>query len=453
MRRRGTRTTPVLTAIAVLAGMGLAGATPAVAAIGSLLPTSATSPSSGLVASAGAAVRAAATTATHDAGPAATQLAQLLNRNLSKRQSGLASPGPANPLNPVTAPAPVTIPGAIPSVTSLLPVPAPTVPPPALPSVTHPAPTIPVPVPSVTVPPPAIPMTVPTTPIVTPSVPPSTPQGASPAPATLNSTPGPAATAWGTAVAAATSSHSSARRGAASSSTPGAPAAPTLTPTAGSGTSTNADPTASNTPSGPSLAVRPDSSLTNGEKVTVTGTGFAPHFQGALAECNVTAGAPTVPVYGYPFPVGCTNPLQILTTTDGSGHLTAVFTVRTGRLGPPATGIDSAGQAAAIPAGQYPCPPTAPQVAAGATCKIAYIDAAGERASAVITFASQTVAPATASTGGPSASPGPGSLPFSGFGLGLWHLDQLGASLVCVGLALVLVSARSRRRVGAASSA
>ncbi len=452
MRRRGARTTPVLTAIAVLTGVALAGATPAVAAIGSLLPTSANSVSSGQAASAGAAVRAAATTVTHDAGPTATQLAQLLNRSLSTRQSGLASPVPANPLSPVTAPVPVTIPATIPSVTSVLPVPAPSVPLPTVPSIPHPVPTIPPPVPSVTAPPPAIPETVPTTPIVTPSVRPSTQHGASPAPATVNSAPGPAATPWGTAVAAATASHSSAR-GAASSSPSGAPAAPTLTPTAGSGTATNADPTASNTPSGPSLAVSPNSSLTDREKVTVIGTGFAPHFQGALAECNVTAGAPTVPVYGYPFPVGCTNPLQILTTTDGSGHLTAVFTVRTGSLGPPATGIDSVGQAASIPAGQYPCPPTPQQVAAGATCKIAYIDAAGERASAVITFASETVAPATASAGGASASPGPGSLPFSGFGLGLWHLDELGASLVCVGLALVLVSVRSRRRVGVTSSA
>ena len=186
--------------------------------------------------------------------------------------------------------------------------------------------------------------------------------------------------------------------------------------------------------------------------MTVTGTGFAPHFQGALAECNVTAGAPTIPVYGYPFPVGCTNPLQVLTTTDGSGHLTAVFTVRTGSLGPPAAGVDSAGQAAGIPAGRYPCPPTPQQVAAGATCKIAYIDAAGEHASAAISFASETAPPATASSGGAPSPPGPGSMPFSGFGVGLWHLDQLGASLLCAGAVLVVVSARARRRVGVTTS-
>ena len=112
----------------------------------------------------------------------------------------------------------------------------------------------------------------------------------------------------------------------------------------------NPDPAGPSTTAPPTLTVSPSTSLTNGERVTVTGTGFAPHFQGALAECNVTAGAPTIPLYGYPFPVGCTNPLRTLTTTDGSGHLTAVFVVRTGALGPPAPGIDSAGQNASLAA-------------------------------------------------------------------------------------------------------
>jgi hypothetical protein len=173
--------------------------------------------------------------------------------------------------------------------------------------------------------------------------------------------------------------------------------------------------------------------------------GFAPHFQGALAECDDTPGEPTMPLYGQPFPVGCTNPLQTLTTTDGTGHLITSFTIRTGTLGPPAAGVDSAKQDATHAAGKYPCPPTSAQIPAGSSCKITYIDALGERASATITFATSDAAPATAPAGGAVVQSGPGAIPFSGFGTGLWRLNQIGGVLVCVGCALILFALRARR--------
>jgi hypothetical protein len=78
------------------------------------------------------------------------------------------------------------------------------------------------------------------------------------------------------------------------------------------------------------------------------------------------------------------------------------------------------------------------------TCDLVYIDAAGEKAVARITFASQGVPPAS-SPGGTSTPPaGPGILPFSGFGAGLWRLNQIGGLLSFLGGAMILVGYRSR---------
>jgi hypothetical protein len=277
------------------------------------------------------------------------------------------------------------------------------------------------------------------------------------------------------------------------------PAVPALVPGAPTPPAVVTDPAAapgsgqvSARAAGPTLTVTPDSGLTDGQKVTVTGSGYSSGSAGGMAECNNTPGQPTVAVYGNAVPVGCTNPLQSLQATDSSGGFSTSFTVRTGTIGPPAQGNDSAGRSASADAAAYPCPPTAAQAAAGNTCGISYGDAQGHQASANVTFASSGAASSSSATsssagsspgsasagsgstvaGGSSVSGGTskgaitaasgsgasgtvgtdpasgsssGPLPFTGFGVGLWHLTLLGAVLTAAGSVLVVLGRRPRR--------
>ena len=150
------------------------------------------------------------------------------------------------------------------------------------------------------------------------------------------------------------------------------------------------------------VQVTPNSGLSDGSSVAVSGSGFTASSAGGVIECNNTAGQPTIQVLGNAVPVSCTNPLLALTTTDGSGALTATFTVHTGTVGPPATGADSGGGDAATDAASYPCPPTAAQQGAGASCVLAFGDQAGDQATTPITFSgggtTTTTTPATTTT-------------------------------------------------------
>ena len=240
------------------------------------------------------------------------------------------------------------------------------------------------------------------------------------------------------------------------------------------------------------ITVNPNSNLTNGQQVQVSGSGFAPSSAGGMAECNGAPNQPTEQVYGNAVPVGCTNPLQSLAATDATGSFHFTFTVKTGTIGPPASGKDSAGNDGAADAAKYPCPPTQQQVSQGITCSISYGDASGNQASANITFASPSTATqssssattgttaagaagggstattaaggsggsesaptagATDSSGGAATAGSGGSLPFTGFGVGLWRLSLLGLLLTALGLAMVVLARRpgalSRRAVRA----
>ena len=266
-----------------------------------------------------------------------------------------------------------------------------------------------------------------------------------------------------------------------SASSPGGSPAPLASPqvTTGTGTQTLAAGGA-----GPTITISPDSGLTNGEKVTVTGAGFTPASAGGMAECNNTPNQPTMTVEGNSVPVGCTNPLNSLASTNASGGFSASFTVKTGTIGPPAQGsTDSAGHSPATDAAAYPCPPTAAQAAAGNTCGISYGDASGKQASGDLHFASSasattsSTAPAGSASGsgssaagatggtstrasasgvgsgaaagapGASASDPGGSLPLTGFGIGLMRLALLGVVLVVSGCSLVVVGHRRRAHV------
>ena len=164
------------------------------------------------------------------------------------------------------------------------------------------------------------------------------------------------------------------------------------------------------------LVVSPDTGLTNGQSVTVSGSGFADSAAGAVLECNNDPGQPTVEVAGVEqAPVGCTDPLTTIVSTDASGNVPSTpFTVVTGTIGPPAAGTDSAGNDAATDAALYPCPPTPAQITAGDSCVIAFGTLGGSEVQAPITFEGQgggtttttaaptttTIAPTTTTTGG-----------------------------------------------------
>ena len=145
------------------------------------------------------------------------------------------------------------------------------------------------------------------------------------------------------------------------------------------------------------LIVSPNSGLTSGQSVTVTGSGYDASSTGAVLECNNASGQPTIAVLGNSIPVSCTNPLNSLHTTDASGNLSTTFTIVTGVTGPPGTGTDSSGGDAATDAAGYPCPPTPAQITAGVSCTIAYGDQGGAQASSLISFGGGTT---TTTSGG-----------------------------------------------------
>jgi hypothetical protein len=99
------------------------------------------------------------------------------------------------------------------------------------------------------------------------------------------------------------------------------------------------------------LTATPNTNLTNGQVVSVSGSGFSANGIGAIVECNSDPNQPTISVAGNPVPVGCSNPLNAIHGTNASGDLPATnFTVVSPTPGPPATGTDSSGGDAATDA-------------------------------------------------------------------------------------------------------
>ena len=151
-----------------------------------------------------------------------------------------------------------------------------------------------------------------------------------------------------------------------------------------------------------SLAVSPNSGLVNMQSVKVTGEGFAASSDGNILECN---GDPNQPTVALPAPVsstvsvGCSAPsISGLTVTSSSGLLSTSYKVVEGTVGPPCgtsdaltecPAADSSGLSPATDAAAYPCPPTPAQQAAGIVCVLTFGDAAGDTASAPISFASE----------------------------------------------------------------
>ncbi len=135
------------------------------------------------------------------------------------------------------------------------------------------------------------------------------------------------------------------------------------------------------------LQVSPSTNLTNGQTVTVSGSGLTASSTGAVIQCNNDPAQPTITVLGNEVPVSCTNPLSHIKSTDASGNLASFsLTVVTGVVGPPGTGTDSGSGDATTDAANYPCPPTAAQITAGDSCVIAFGDQGGDKATQAISF-------------------------------------------------------------------
>jgi hypothetical protein len=157
-----------------------------------------------------------------------------------------------------------------------------------------------------------------------------------------------------------------------------------------------------------SLTASPNTGLTNGQTVTVTGSGFAKSSIGDVVECNSDPSQPTVALpspISETVPVSCSAPdLAKLINTDANGGVSTTYAVISGTVGPPCgpspaattcPSTDSAGNSPTADAPLYPCPPTAAQQAAGDTCNLSYGDAAGESGKATIAFTGEAPASST----------------------------------------------------------
>ena len=143
------------------------------------------------------------------------------------------------------------------------------------------------------------------------------------------------------------------------------------------------------------LTLSQSTALKNGQVISISGSGFGKNSTGTLVECNNDPSQPNVSIAGNAVPVSCTDPLNKLVTTDANGNLPATnLTIITGTTGPAASGKDSSGNDSAADAANYPCPPTATQIAKGDSCVITFGDASGDNLSVNISFAGTHPAPA-----------------------------------------------------------
>ncbi len=140
----------------------------------------------------------------------------------------------------------------------------------------------------------------------------------------------------------------------------------------------------------PLVAVAP-TVLSHGRAVSIFGFRLPPGGVGEISQCSSIAPQPEVRFHGVLTPVSCSQPYRVHFGRDGT--LSRVrFKVVVGTVGPPASGIDSAGNPAAADAHSYPCPPTATQTSAGAHCyvQLRWGTAAGQTTVRPLTFVSSS---------------------------------------------------------------
>jgi hypothetical protein len=141
--------------------------------------------------------------------------------------------------------------------------------------------------------------------------------------------------------------------------------------------------------SGPKLSFAPNTDIGPAQfPVTATASGFSKKVGGGLAICSTASPQPTITVPSVTgttqIPVSCSVPTP--QKTNSKGGFSTVVIISSGVLGPPAMGTDSTGGDAATDSQNFPCPPTAGQVAAGANCELEYFDTAGESAGDAIAY-------------------------------------------------------------------
>jgi hypothetical protein len=226
--------------------------------------------------------------------------------------------------------------------------------------------------------------------------------------------------------------------------------------------------------------------VVNGTLLTLAATGLTPlgvnnNALGTFIECNDDPSQPTFSILGNAIPISCTGALKYVFTPNAAGTANMpdpnaqpaalpAFTVVGGTTGPPCvptlcTGNDSAGNSPYTDAANYPCPPTAAQIAAGDTCVVAVGDTGGDQVTVPIEFnpnvppppATVGTAPPT-SPGGATATTAPkaktaatgsssNALAFTGSGPGLWWLALVGLLLMVFGGLLLTVVDQPRRLV------
>ena len=235
------------------------------------------------------------------------------------------------------------------------------------------------------------------------------------------------------------------------------------------------------------ITITPATGLTNGQTVTITGSGFSNTSIGNILECNSDSAQPNVHVGGVvnnDISVSCNAPsLSKLVTTSSTGTISTTFNVVEGTVGPPCgpapaaatcPATDVAGNSPTADAALYPCPPTAAQQAKGDTCTLTYGDEANDSGVANITFAASTtpttaaptttppatptttkapvtaapttVAPSTGPTTAATTATSPSTLAATGPGPAVGWLGAVGIVLLLMGLALLLVLFGGPRR-------
>jgi hypothetical protein len=150
----------------------------------------------------------------------------------------------------------------------------------------------------------------------------------------------------------------------------------------------------------PTLTADPGTCLSGGTPIAVTGVGYDAKNLGIILQCNNAANQPTVAlsIVGSleTLPVSCTGlALANAITTSGTGGFSATWDAIEGVTGPPCgkTGdlvatcpADSSGGNAATDAANYPCPPTAAELAVGDSCTLSFGDQEGKTATVPISF-------------------------------------------------------------------
>ncbi len=202
---------------------------------------------------------------------------------------------------------------------------------------------------------------------------------------------------------------------------------------ASSGADISFDPNAPRPPP-PAVTVSPSTGLVNGQAVTVSGAGFSPNASIGMSQCRAGATSPS----------DCDVSISRIVQADANGSFSTQFPVH--------TQLQIPGSSPSGPPGPGPVPIT-PTVTtldcrtAPGACSIGVADLSDytEGARALLTFATTTVAPPSASNSPSTTGSTSGVLAFTGTSTAR-ELMVLAAAAISLGATLVGLNRRGRRR-------